>query len=80
MLRLRILTQVDGLMNNRPLNYHSEDLENETMTPNHMIYGNALPNNACDLYSADDNEDDCSIACSKRMRYLSTVINHWWKR
>ena len=40
-----------------------------------MIYGNA-----CDLYSADNDEDDCSIACRKRMRYLSTVRNYVWKR
>ena len=41
-----ILIQVEGVLNNRPLTYQGEDLEEEVITPNHLIYGAALPTKA----------------------------------
>ena len=32
------MIQVEGLMNNRPLTYQTDELENDSLTPNHLIF------------------------------------------
>ena len=56
-----LLIQVEGLMNNRPLTYQTDELEDEPLTPNHhMIFGYALPNIASDITKeVDDDEGSC---------------------
>eukprot|EP00794_Sanderia_malayensis_P000784 gene784-biopygen61 len=46
MLRFRemevVLKKVQAILNNRPLCYQGEELEEESMTPNHLIFGHRL--------------------------------------
>ena len=63
-----ILIQVEGVLNNRPLTYQGEDLEEKVVTPNHLIYGAALP-----TIAEHDSDSDEEIPLNKRVRHL-------WKR
>ena len=78
-LRLRkletMLIQVEAVLNNRPLTYQGEDLEEEVITPNHLIYGAALP-----TIAEHDSDSDEEIPLNKRVRYLQMKKQHLWKR
>ena len=62
-----MLIQVEGVLNNRPLTYQGQDLEEEVITLNHLIYGAALPTTA--EHDSDSLEE---IPLNKRVRYLQT--------
>ena len=70
-----MLVQVEGVLNNRPLTYQREDLEEEVITPNHLIYETALP--TIDEHDSDSNEE---IPLNKKVRYLQIKKQHLWKR
>ena len=70
-----ILIQVEGVLENRPLTYQVEDLEEEVITPNHLIYRAALPTTA-----EHDSDSDEEIPLNKRVRYLQMKKQHLWKR
>ena len=72
-----ILAKTEAILNNRPLTYQGEDLEEEPLTPNHLIYGCKLPQ------MVEDPEDcfDEQVDLDRRRKYveqkLSNVWNHW---
>ena len=70
-----ILIQVEGVLNNRPLTYQGEDLEEEVITPNHLIYGAAHPTTA-----EHDSDSDEEIPLNKSIRYSQMKKQHLWKR
>ena len=78
-----MLIQVEGLMNNRRLTYQTDELESEPLTPNHMIFGYALPNIANDANDANEemsDDEESSARVNKRLKYVSTIKAHLWKR
>ena len=77
---LTVLTEVEMVLNSRPLTViSSEDLE-EPLTPSHLIVGRRILN-APDLQCPVPNEFDVSPnVFTKRARYLSTTINQFWQR
>ena len=38
-----VLKKTQAILNNRPLTYQGEELEEEAITPNHLIFGHILP-------------------------------------
>ena len=65
-------------MNSRPLTYdYSDDIE-EVVTPSHLLSGKRL------LSTFDKPFDDGSIVdnevITKRMKYLRSLTEHYWKR
>ena len=70
-----VLIQVDGILNNRPLMYQSDSLDDKLITPNHLIYGEPLP-----LLGAHDYGSDEDVELSKRSRILPEKKEHVWKR
>ena len=38
-----MIMQIKRVLNNIPLVYQAEDLEDEVITPNYLIYGQSLP-------------------------------------
>ena len=70
-----ILIQFEGVLNNRPLTYQGEELEEEVITPNHLIYGAALPTIA--EHGSDSEEE---IPLNKGVRYLQMKKQRLWKR
>ena len=75
-----MLIQVEGLMNNRPLTYQTDELEDGPSTPNHMIFCYALPNIASDITKEVDDDEEYSATVNKRLKYVATVKAHLWRR
>ncbi len=81
---LTAVTEVEGVINSRPLSYISSlDIE-EPLTPSHLLVGRRLLNLPHDLDSVPDpNDEDFEINASqltKRMKHLANLIDHFWKR
>ena len=73
---LTLFSEVENIVNNRPLNYLSENHEDlEALTSNHFLiginfYNDCLVNDIC-------NKDVCS---RKRWRQVQILSDHFWKR
>ena len=71
---MTIVTEIEGIINCRPLTYIYNDNTEEVVTPSHLIYGRRLlsklgidkPNN----FNAEN--------LTGRMKYLHTLIQHYW--
>eukprot|EP00794_Sanderia_malayensis_P007475 gene7475-8305_t len=70
-----MLIKVEGLLNNRPLTYQTEELDLEVITPNHLIFGHALP-----IIGDHDEDSEEDVVFTKRMKYLESKKNHIWTR
>ena len=55
--------------------YQGEDLGEEVITSNHLIYGAALA-----TIVEHDSESDEEISLNKRVRYLQMKKQHLWKQ
>ena len=75
-----LLMQVNGLMNNSPLTYQTYELEDDPLTSNHMMFGYALPNIASDINTEIDDDENYLATVNKRLKYISSVKAHLWKR
>eukprot|EP00794_Sanderia_malayensis_P019641 gene19643-21585_t len=70
-----MLIMVEGMLNNRPLTYQTEELDLEIITPNHLIFGHALP-----IIGDHDEDSEEDVVFTKRMKYLESKKNHIWTR
>ena len=69
------LTEVEGLLNSRPLTPVSDDPEDlEALTPNHFLIGRASPNLPPGVFS------DSSVTSRKRWRHAQRLVHHFWTR
>ena len=70
-----ILIKAESILNNRPLTYQSEELDEQALTPNHLIYGDKLatmPTVPEDCFSDD--------IIGKKKLYVEEKLNHVWSR
>ena len=68
------------IINSGPLTYVSMD--EEELTPSHLMIGRQLLSLPDNLYCQHNPEDDVQVtpAClTKRMKYLNTVMERFWK-
>ena len=79
---LTAVTEVEGIINSRPLSFiSSNDLE-EPLTPSHLLIGRRALN-LPDLCSEGDEDHDFEVTptvLTKRLKYLSTVLDKFWRR
>ena len=73
-----LLTEVESTLNSRPLTYEYNEVEEEVLTPSHLIYGRRIKTLPDEIVEPDDdmNQD----VCSSRFKYLSTRLKHFWNR
>ena len=76
------ITEVEGVLNSRPLSFVStEDLE-EPLTPAHFLLGRrslSLPDSFCYGEESED-IDITSSALTKRMKHLNSTLERFWRR
>ena len=80
---LTAVTEVEAIVNSRPLSFISSDDLEESLTLSHLLIGRralSLPDN---LYYGDEDDDDLEVNPSflyKRLKYLRTILDRFWKR
>ena len=79
---LTVIIEVEMILNCRPLSYVSSEDYEEPLTPSHLLCGHrimSLPDNRSS--EAEDSDTDVQPQdLDRRMRHLSNVMNHFWKR
>ncbi|XP_057290228.1 uncharacterized protein LOC130612911 [Hydractinia symbiolongicarpus] len=70
---LTILSAIERILNNRPLTFIYDDVNESPLTPNQLIYGK----NVSIDYEEYDGE---SWQLTVRAKYIKTVLDHFWKR
>ena len=71
------MIEVEGTLNSRPLTYTYEKLDEDVLTPSHLIHGRrlkSLPDE--NIEEAVENETNCS----KRFRHMTFRLVHFWNR
>ena len=69
-----VLTEVENILNNRPLTCTFNEMsEEEMLTPNHLLYGRRL-------VGVNENTDHVTTDINVRHEYLETLITHFWNR
>ena len=79
---LTALTEVEMILNSRPLSYISSDDLEEPLTPSHFLTGRrvmSVPDSLC-CGEVDDDVQVTPTDLSKRIKYLNKVLNQFWKR
>lgn len=72
---LTFLTEVEALLNSRPLTHISSDPQDEeALTPNHFLIGRTSNNLPMDVVT------DRDMSSRKRWKHAQIITNHFWKR
>ena len=77
-----VITEIESVMNSRPLTYlYPEEIE-ESLTPSHLLCGRrltSLPEFQLEK-KEDRNFDEKEDVYRKREQYLTRVLRHYWNR
>ena len=77
---LTALTEVEAVINSRPLSYvSSEDLE-EPLTPSHLLVGRRLMNFPDHLCHEPMDFEAVPDVLTRRARHLNYALTHFWER
>ena len=79
---LTTLAEVEMILNSRPLSYISSDDSEEPLTPSHLVMGRRVLN-LLDYVLCYNEDEDFTVSrdvLTKRMKHLSRVLSHFWKR
>ena len=71
-----IITEIEDIINTRPLTYLYDDDDITAITPSHLVIGQNLLENM-----KNSNIDDFDMKkgeCTRRYKYLKTTIEHFW--
>ena len=75
---LTTLVEVEGTLNSRPLTYIYDEVENDVLTPNNLIFGRRLsliPDETS--YKIEENN---ATKVKRRFRHLAKLRVHFWER
>ena len=79
---LTVVTEVESILNSRPLSYISCDDLDEPLTPSHFLTGRRIMSLPDGLH-CQDLEDDVQMVpadLSRRMNHISGLLNQFWRR
>ena len=68
-----VVTEIEGILNTRPLCYVDDDSTDTIITPSHLIYGRNL------LTKIPSDNDLNSNSYGKRFKHIQTLISRFWK-
>ena len=76
---LNVITEIECVLNSRPITYiNSEDME-EPLTPSHLVPGRrwlSLPEEVL----VCEQKDNKAVLLMRRQRYFISLLEHLWKR
>ena len=76
---LTVITEIELVLNSRPLTYlHFDDVE-EPLTPSHLVVGRRLMTIPEDCAIKEEKESDIELL-TRRQRYLILLLSHFWNR
>ncbi|XP_074658631.1 uncharacterized protein LOC141911540 [Tubulanus polymorphus] len=76
-----VLTEVELVLNCRPLSYIASDDFDEPVTPSHLVYGRRLMGTPDTHPCSEEYVPEMDRkAMSGRMRHLKTLMDHFWQR
>ena len=73
-----VLVEIEATLNSRPLTYEYNEVDEEVLTPSHLIYGRRIRSMPDEIVEPDDAASQ--DGCTARFRYLSTRLAHFWNR
>ena len=74
-----VLCEAEGVINQRPLHYSSEEDIYEALTPNHLIYGKSLSSLTI-VHKHEPEQLFSSDECHKRAKFIQNLLRHYWKQ
>ena len=82
---LTVVTEVEMIVNCRPLSFMSQNDLEEPLTPSHLINRRRLMSLPERMISNDEELEDVSLeiaqsVLTRRMKRLNCVISHFWRR
>ena len=75
-----ILTEIEAILNSRPLTYTYVDDIEESLTPTHLVIGRRLLMLSNDRVREEEEEFGSHATINKRAVYVATKIQHFWHR
>lgn len=73
---LTLLSQIQVVINNRPLTFMYDEPGEEVLTPNHLLFGRKINLESHELPLNFDVNNDMK----SQYNQLETILNHFWKR
>jgi len=76
-----VLTEIESILNSRPLTYCYSELGEEVLSPSHLIHGRRLTPLSTGFSTYGSYDDyDAPLNLSKRFLYLTKTLSHFWNR
>ena len=72
-----VLIEVEGTLNSRPLTYEYDEAGEEVLTPSHLIFGRRIKTVPDEIV---EGEEEGESRYTRRFRYLSVRLAHFWNR
>ena len=76
-----VLTEIESILNSRPLTYCYSEIGEEVLSPSHLIYGRRLTPLSTGFSNYGSYDDyDSQLNLSKRFLYLTKTLSQFWNR
>jgi len=76
-----LLTEVEMVINSRPLSYVSTDDQEEPLTPSHLLVGRRLMNLPDHISARDQTDEEVEVdsnLLTRRAQHLNKTLTHFW--